>query len=291
MLRLRAVRKRYGRGKWVLSNVDLDVPGGEVLAITGRNGSGKSTLLRIIVGLARPTDGTVSGRPDVIGYLPDRFSPNERLSATAYLTHMGRIRGLATDLAAARADELIDRLALVGGSTAPLRTLSKGNAQKVALAQALLVAPRLLVLDEPWSGLDTSAHGVLGEIIGEVADAGGAVVFTDHHESMTDGHASRHYAVEDGEVALSSNQPDARVRTSAIVVLTAGTTRPLDTDWPAFDGVEEVAEDGTTVTIRVARESCDALLRTALRRGWSVDSVRHAKQGGPDRHVVEGTVR
>jgi ABC-type multidrug transport system ATPase subunit len=117
----------------------------------------------------------VSGQPEVIGYVPDRFPPNERLSAMEYLTHLGRIRDLRTSVAAARADQLLDRLALVGGKHSALRTLSKGNAQKVALAQALLMPPQLLVLDEPWSGLDVSAHGTLAAIIADVAGTGGAV--------------------------------------------------------------------------------------------------------------------
>jgi ABC-type multidrug transport system ATPase subunit len=153
LLRLKAVSKRYFHGRWVLQDVDLEIPAGEVAAIAGANGSGKSTLLRLLVGLSRPTRGTVTGQPEVIGYVPDRFPSNERLSAMEYLTHLGRIRGLSTSVAAARGDQLLDRLALAGGKHSPLRTLSKGNAQKVALAQALLVAPQLLVLDEPWSGI------------------------------------------------------------------------------------------------------------------------------------------
>ncbi len=159
------------------------------MAIAGANGSGKSTLLRLLAGLSRPTRGIASGQPEVIGYVPDRFPTNERLSAMEYLTHLGRIRDLRTRVAAARADQLLDRLALVGGKHSPLRTLSKGNVQKVALAQALLVAPQLLVLDEPWSGLDASAHRTLAAIIAEVAGCGGVVVFTDHHETISASHS------------------------------------------------------------------------------------------------------
>jgi len=279
LLRLDAVSKRYGRGRWVLRDVHLEVPPGVVTAITGGNGSGKSTLLRVLVGLSIPTRGTVSGRPQAVGYVPDRFPPNERLSAMAYLTHMGRIRGLTTEVAAARADLLMDRLALVGGKDAPLRTLSKGNAQKVAVAQALLVPPWLLVLDEPWSGLDASAHGVLGEIIGEVARAGGAVVFTDHRESITRAHASRTYAVSGGQVTLRATETAVEHQTATEVVLTShvsGKATPREADWCAAEGVLEVARYGGKVTIRVTRDRSDALLLTALRYGWSVETVGHS---------------
>ncbi|MEV4191881.1 ABC transporter ATP-binding protein [Streptomyces toxytricini] len=272
-MRLEAVGKRYGRGRWVLRDVHVEAPPGEVVAFTGGNGSGKSTLLRIAVGLSRPTRGTVAARPPVVGYVPDRFSPNERMSAAAYLTHMGRIRGLTTSGAAARAGLLLDRLALVGGRHAPLRSLSKGNAQKVALAQALLVEPGLLVLDEPWSGLDADAHGVLAEIMTEVAASGGTVVFTDHRESVTRAGATRTYTVSAGCVSLLG--PDSGWASGTDIVLTAPRRgrAPRDLVWEELDGVRTVDRDAAAVRLRVARESADALLLTALRHGWSVERV------------------
>ncbi|MFD3701129.1 ATP-binding cassette domain-containing protein [Streptomyces sp. NPDC058646] len=274
--------KRYGRGKWALRDVDVEAHAGEVVAFAGGNGSGKSTLLRIAVGLSRPTRGTVAARPPVVGYVPDRFSPNERMSAAAYLTHMGRIRGLTTSAASARVDQLLDRLALVGGKHAPLRSLSKGNAQKVALAQALLVEPGLLVLDEPWSGLDADAHGVLAEIMTEVATAGGTVVFTDHRESVTRAHATRTYAVSNGRVSLQG--PERRStgqRPTSDVVLIAGREgrAPQHVAWEQLDGVRAVSRDGTGVRMRVERDSTDALLRTALQHGWSVERVTGTTPG------------
>lgn len=276
MLRLQAVSKRYGRGDWILRDVDVEAPAGEVVAFAGGNGSGKSTLLRIAVGLSRPTAGRVAARPPVVGYVPDRFSPNERMSAVAYLTHMGRVRGLTTSVASSRAHRLLDRLALVGGKQAPLRSLSKGNAQKVALAQALLVEPGLLVLDEPWSGLDADAHGVLAEIMTEVAGAGGTVLFTDHRESVTRARATRTYLVSKGRVVLGVPEPrPSSYRPSSDVVLTRSSRGPVPSDlaWEELDGVLAVSRDVSGVRLRVTRETTDALLYTALQHGWSVERV------------------
>lgn len=286
MLRLNSVSKRYGRGKWILRDVEFEVPAGEVVAVAGSNGSGKSTLLRVLVGLSEPTSGTVSGQPEVVGYVPDRFPSNERLSAMSFLTHMGRIRGLNTEVARERADRLITRLSLVGGKHALLRTLSKGNAQKVALAQALLVPPDLLVLDEPWSGLDASTHGVLGEIIAEVARSGGSVVFTDHREAVTRAHATRLYAVSGGQVMLRpteqvSEDVAATVLTEVVLTHPLGASPP---DWDAEPGVLEAARRDDRMVIRVVRDRSDALLLSALRLGWSVESVQHGI-------VVEGHAR
>lgn len=212
--------------------------------------------------------------------MPDRFSPNGRLSAAAYLEHMGRIRGMPTRNASARADQLLDRLSLAGGKEARLHTLSKGNAQKVALAQALMVEPRLLVLDEPWSGLDASAHGVLAEIIAEVARSGGSVVFTDHRESITTAYASRTYAVRTGRVSLAAAYPGTAYPGETEIVLAypdgGGTPREPDSGAP---GVLSVTDRGAEVVVRVRREYADALLLMVLRSGWSVVEVMRAVPG------------
>jgi ABC-type multidrug transport system ATPase subunit len=300
VLRLSGVSKRYGRGPWVLANVDLDTPPGEVLAITGGNGSGKSTLLRILVGVTRPSAGTVSGRCDQVGYVPERFPRHDRLTAAAYLRHMGRIRGLSTRAAARRTDELLDRLALAGGEHTALRRLSKGNAQKVALAQAVLVQPELLVLDEPWSGLDASAHDVLAGIVRDVAAGGGAVVFTDHREAIVHANASTIYELGDGRLRhvamvaagkarnagvnaapfepIAEVAPDQVTEVVAEVVAAPGSDGMAVNagDWSAFPGVAEVADHGTAMIMTVAGERCDALLLAVLQRGWSVISVRRS---------------
>ncbi|WP_344602134.1 ABC transporter ATP-binding protein [Streptomyces glaucus] len=252
--------------------MDMEIAAGDVLAVVGGNGSGKSTLLRILVGLSRPTSGSVSGRPSHIGYVPDRFTAHDRISAISYLTHMGRIRGLSASAARARGNHLLERLSLVGGRDAPLRTLSKGNAQKVALAQALLVRPDLLVLDEPWSGLDTSAHGVLSEFIDETAAQGGAVVFTDHREAITETHAGGVYVISGGRVTLHHSRHAGDRASMVELVLTVPPTGvvPVETNWSALPGVVDSALRGGEVVLRVTREHSDAVLLTALRHRWSV---------------------
>jgi ABC-type multidrug transport system ATPase subunit len=249
-VRLRGVSKRYGpRGQPVLVDVDLDLAPGEITAITGGNGSGKSTLLRVLVGASRPSSGTVTGRPRQIGYVPERFPSDERLTARSYLAHMGRLRGLSTRDASGRARDLMEQLALAGGMDTALRRLSKGNLQKVALAQALLVPPRLLVLDEPWSGLDVSAHGALADIMAEVASDGAVVVFTDHRGSVVRTHASHIYGIAEGRISAMADAPQLITR----LVLRG--------------------PDGDRVTMSIASADADGVLLDALRRGWSVVKV------------------
>ena len=258
MIRLEGVGKRYGRGDFVLRDVDLTVEPGRVLGILGTNGSGKSTLLRIMAGVSHATTGTLTGSPR-IGYLPDRFPAGQRMGARAYLRHMARIRGL-TDLSVI--DPLLDRLALVGGPTAPLRTLSKGNAQKVGLAQAVMVRPDLLILDEPWSGLDTGTHAVLGELVAETRARGASVVFTDHRPQVVHEHADVVYLMAGGRLTAEITEPATRI-----------VLRGTGTDWAEEPGVRHVLVEGPRVVLTVAVAHADAVLLRALKDGWSVREV------------------
>lgn len=261
----------------MLSNVNMDVPEGESVSVFGANGSGKSTLLRMLSGVSRPTRGRISGFPSIIGYVPDRFPAVDAMSSIAYLTHVGRMRGLRTAAAARRGRLLLDRLELVGGVKLPIRALSKGNAQKVALSQALMVPPQLLVLDEPWSGLDAAAHGVLGEILDEVVQDGGTVIFTDHRESISRSHATLTFSLENGEVSRAEQRHRREHSQAAQVVLTdahGGRGGPRQVDWYRLEGVVAVTPTAEFVHIQVRADACDELLMIALRGGWSVAEVR-----------------
>ncbi|MFE9005522.1 ATP-binding cassette domain-containing protein [Streptomyces sp. NPDC007875] len=179
-MRLRGVGRRYGLGgPWVLRGVDLEVPPGSLTRVEGRNGSGKSTLLRLLAGIDAPSTGRITGRP-ATAYVPERFPAELPFSALGYLTHLGRIHGLSRAAAVRGAGEWLERFGADGYAGTPLAELSKGTSQKIAVAQALLAAPGLLVLDEAWTGLDQAARGVLDTAVAERVADGGAVVFVDH---------------------------------------------------------------------------------------------------------------
>lgn len=283
MLQLAEVSKRYGSGQWVLDRVDMRIPPGQSVAVIGANGSGKSTLLRVLAGVSRPTRGRVTGAPPVIGYVPDRFPAFDAMDSLAYLVHIGRIRGLRTDQARQRGQLLLERLQLVGGVRTPIRALSKGNAQKVALSQAIMLLPQLLILDEPWSGLDANAHDVLADIIGEVVRAGGSVVFTDHREAISGGYSTMAYRLENGR-ALPQDPaaPPPRVPMTSVVLADPGAEHrpPRRVDWLEIDGVAEVRNTEQEVHVRVHPAACDNLLMIALRNGWSIAEVRRDRAAG-----------
>jgi ABC-2 type transport system ATP-binding protein len=201
-MRLEAVGKRYGLWQpWIVRDVSLDVPPGRLIRLEGPNGSGKSTLLRVASGVSLPSTGRVTGRPHA-GYVPERFSGGLPFTGRDYLLHMARVHGLSGDAGRRRVDECLERLGAAGYASQPLRILSKGMCQKVAIAQALLSRPGLLVLDEAWTGLDQAARGTLDSAVLERVADGGAVLFVDHDQARLAGRISERWVLDCGRVSV-----------------------------------------------------------------------------------------
>ncbi|MGW8643771.1 ATP-binding cassette domain-containing protein [Micromonospora chalcea] len=222
-MRLDGVWFRYHRhGPWVLRQVDVAVGPGEVAVVLGRNGAGKSTLLQLTAGVLRPSRGRVADRPRVVGWVPERFPADQPFTVGAYLTAMGRVAGLSGPAADRAVRHWVERLGLARFHDVRLPRLSKGTAQKVGLAQALLRPPGLLVLDEPWEGLDAAAREAVPEIIGEVLAAGGAVLVSDHRGETVRLPGARHWSVTDGTVTEQAPPGGAAVAVVELAVPAAG---------------------------------------------------------------------
>jgi len=232
----------------VLRDLDLALAPGTVTEVVGGNGSGKSTLVRIVAGLTRPTRGRVGSRPPTVAYAPERLPARVRLTARAYVGHMARLRGLGPG----RYEALLERLALVPGVDAAVGTLSKGNSQKVALAQALAPPVDLVLLDEPGSGLDASARATLCQVVLERRDAGAAILLTTHR-------------------ALDGLVPDAMFE------LAGGALVPRPPAAVAAGPTVRIElldrRDGRRRVLDVPPERSDEVLAGALAEGWSVVSV------------------
>jgi ABC-type Mn2+/Zn2+ transport system ATPase subunit len=181
-MRLEGVGFRYsGSAPWVLRHVTLDLAAGEVVEVTGRNGTGKSTLLKLVAGVLQPGAGAVIGRPAVVGWVPEQFPTAQPHTAEGYLLAQAAVRGLSPVEARHAVDRESERLGLADFVRTPLTALSKGSAQKVGIAQAVLVRPGLLILDEPWTGLDVQSREAMPALVSDVARAGGCVLVSDHH--------------------------------------------------------------------------------------------------------------
>ncbi len=287
-MRLQAVGKRYGmRQPWVVRDVNREVAAGRLIRIEGRNGSGKSTLLRVIAGVLVPTAGRVTGRPRV-GYVPERFPPALPFSGHDYLMHLGRAHGLQGPDLAARIQECLARFGATdyAGGT-PLRHLSKGTCQKIAIGQALLARPGLLVLDEAWTGLDQAARDELDAVVAERIADGGRVVFVDHDPRRLAGLVSERWLIDRGEVTVAG-RPDqaagagAERHLPAVRIELSGASPGLASALRDLPGVHSVAEEPEGIVVRSAKAASDAVLRAALARdGTHVRSVRDETAARP----------
>ncbi|MFE6103921.1 ATP-binding cassette domain-containing protein [Streptomyces laurentii] len=267
-MRFEGVGRRYGpRGPWVLREVGMDLPAGTLTRVTGVNGTGKSTLLRLAAGLDAPGEGRITGRPARTAYVPERFPAALPLTALGYLVHLGRIQGLDRRTARRRAGEWLERFGAAAHRDARLGELSKGSSQKVAVAQALLAAPGLLVLDEAWTGLDTAARAELDRAVRERTAEGGRVLFVDHDPRRLAGEADAVWRVAAGRVTPVGHEPQ-RAGPRIHITATGGTALP--------EGLptEHVRRDGDRLTVTAEPVRSDVVVRALLDAGWHIDDLR-----------------
>ena len=247
---VRARRLRAARGVVVARDVTLAAAPGDVVAVEGPNGSGKSTLLAAAAGLL-PADGA-SVRPGSVGYAPERAGTLPRIPLQRWLLGLARTAGLDREESARRAGDLLGRLGLAHASAVSLHALSRGNAQRALVAQALLADPDLLILDEPAGGLD--ADGVT-RVAAEIQRAAGrrAVVLVARHPTAP--------------LPLPSGLT-WRLRDGGV------DTRPRDGDPHRLAaGLMEV-ETGDGAVRRVDEAGLPAMLRAALDAGLAVRRVQ-----------------
>ncbi len=254
---VRARRLRAARGVVVARDVTLAAAPGDVVAVEGPNGSGKSTLLAAAAGLL-PADGA-SVRPGSVGYAPERAGTLPRIPLQRWLLGLARTAGLDREESARRAGDLLGRLGLAHASAVSLHALSRGNAQRALVAQALLADPDLLILDEPAGGMD--ADGV-SRVAAEIQRAAGrrAVVLVARHPTAP--------------LPLPSGLT-WRLRDGGV------DTRPRDGDPHRLTaGLMEV-ETGDGAVRRVDEAGLPAVLRAALDAGLAIRRVQPALDTRP----------
>ncbi|MEU1655489.1 ATP-binding cassette domain-containing protein [Streptomyces griseofuscus] len=271
-LRLTAVGRRYGvRGPWVLRGVDLTIAPGTLTRIEGANGTGKSTLLRLLARLDAPTEGRITGRPRT-AYVPERFPSALPFTAAGYLTRLGTVHGLSRASAARAAEAWLERFGAAAYAGTPMARLSKGSSQKIAVAQALLADPELLVLDEAWTGLDADARDELERAVAERTAAGGAVVFVDHDPRRLAGAPDATYTVIEGGLKSGAGGGGPAAGALAVIVVQGGGQLPPDAA-RLVTTAEETGPGRHRLTVPASHS--DVLLRTLLATSppWHVVSV------------------
>ena len=203
---MRAARLRAARRVLVARDVELTAAAGDVVAVEGVNGAGKSTLLAAAAGLLPAGPGCL--RPPTVGYAAERADVLSRLAVRRWLIGLARTAGLSRADAAAQADELLAGLGLANAGGRSLRTLSRGNAQRAMLAQALVGPPGLIVLDEPAGGLDSDGIGRLAAQIRSVAGRSSVLLVARHPTAPLPLPAGPVWRIEDGVVTAADRAAD-----------------------------------------------------------------------------------
>ena len=246
VLEIRNLVKRFD-AVLAVDDLSFTVAPGEIFGFLGGNGAGKTTTLRMVLDIIRPTSGTIA----VLGAPPDRrvaaaigFLPEERglyagMSAIDTIVYFGRLKGLSAPLARSRGMELLERFDLAARAKSRIGDMSKGMAQKVQLATALVNDPELLMLDEPFSGLDPVNQGLLEDEILRASQRGAAVVFSTHVMQHAERLCDRLLLLKQGRKRFEGTIAEARAQLPASLTVTARA------DLAGLPGVRAAQPSGT----------------------------------------------
>jgi ABC-2 type transport system ATP-binding protein len=257
MLRVADLSKNYG-DVVALDGCTFEAPRGTLLGFLGPNGAGKTTAMRSVFGLVRPDTGTVTWEGAPIdaatrlrfGYMPEQRGLYPKMRITDQLVYFARLHGLGRDEAHEAAARWLDTLGLTDRAGDRLEDLSHGNQQRVQLAAALVHDPELLVLDEPFSGLDPFGVQSMAEILAARAAAGTAVVFSSHQLDLVDDICESVVVIHRGHVVLSGPVTDLRT-SSPYRYLDIRVVGATDGWWGSINGSDLLKADSERVQLRV----------------------------------------
>ena len=210
-LEVRNLKKVFGENE-VLHGISFTVESGSALGLLGRNGAGKTTTIRILMDVFKGNDGTIllDGKPfcprqHQIGYLPEERGLYPKKTVSEQLIYMGMLRGLTARQAKEKMKKWLERMGVAEYENRKLETLSKGNQQKVQLAQTLICDPEIIILDEPFSGLDPVNSQILKDVIKEQIQEGRLVIFSSHQMSYVEEFCEDITILNHGQVVLSGD--------------------------------------------------------------------------------------
>ena len=210
-LEVKDIAKSFG-DKQVLHGISFEVQSGRALGLLGRNGAGKTTTIRILMDVFRANSGEVlldgekfNQRKHLIGYLPEERGLYPKKKVIEQMVYLGRIRGISKSEAVANSKKWLKRLGVLEYENAKLETLSKGNQQKVQLASTLVCDPDIVILDEPFSGLDPVNSRILQDVVMELIGQNKIVIFSSHQMSYVEEFCKDIVIINKGDVVLSGD--------------------------------------------------------------------------------------
>ena len=273
VLRVDSVTKRFGE-RLALDDVSFEVPEGGLTGFVGANGSGKTTTMRIILGVLEADAGTVSmdgrdlGTADRrrFGYMPEERGLYPKMKVAEQITYLGRLHGMSTKSASDSAADLLERLGLTDRAGDTVESLSLGNQQRAQIAAALVHSPTVLVLDEPFSGLDPLAVETVVGVLKDFAASGAPVLFSSHQLDIVERLCDHLVIIAGGVVRASGGRQQLqREHDPHRYELVAHS----DVGWVrGIAGIRVVDFDGDVVTFETTdADAAQRVLREALARG------------------------
>lgn len=269
--------------KRAVDGVSFSVPTGAIFGLLGPNGAGKTTTLRMLLGIIDPSSGQriVLGhsRPieaaHRIGYLPEERGLYPSMSAREGIAFMGALRGMRLSEARREADRLLEESGLGDWAKKPIRTLSKGMAQTVQLLGTLVHDPRLIVLDEPFSGLDPFNQGKLERLIRSRAADGVTIIFSTHVIAHAERLCEQIAIIAGGKVAFNGRVDEARAKLRPIVRLR---TRASDGPWRSAIPADARNEGGEWI-FELPETGPEPLLKSLIDGGAGIETLAIERPG------------
>jgi ABC-2 type transport system ATP-binding protein len=275
MLEVRDIVKTFD-GRPVVNHVSFEVRPGEIFALLGPNGAGKTTLIRMITDILKPDSGEIVLDGSRVGgdsrrqiaYLPEERGLYRRVSPIEVLVYYGELKGLSARAARAAGLALLGRMELAEWATKQVQTLSKGMQQKVQFCTALIGEPRLLILDEPFTGLDPLNTQLFEEILAERRAAGSTVLLSTHQMNKVEELCDRALMINRGHMVLYGSVRDFRRKYADHAVVVSCDRRP-----DAVTGVHgiEPADGGWKLMLEPSA-SPNSVLRDLVASGVEIES-------------------
>ncbi|MBI1799512.1 MAG: ATP-binding cassette domain-containing protein [Candidatus Eisenbacteria bacterium] len=275
MLEVHEVTKTYD-DRAVVNAVSFDVQPGEIFALLGPNGAGKTTLIRMITDILKPDSGTITLNGAAVGgdlkrriaYLPEERGLYRRMRVTDALSYYGELKGMSRQAARSAAASLLDRVALRESANLQVQALSKGMQQKLQLCTALIGDPKLLILDEPFTGLDPINVQLFEEVLQERRAAGATVLLSTHQMNKVEQLCDRALMINRGHMVLYGEVREIRRRYAGHAVRLRASAMP-----DSAPGVTSIAEINGEHELTLASDATPAaVLRALLDRGANVES-------------------
>jgi len=285
-VRLSGVTKNYGAHRAV-DSLDLAIPKGSVYGFIGPNGSGKTTTIRMILHIIYPDQGEIEvlgsmetrASNDRIGYLPEERGMYKKMSVKRLLTYYGTLKGMTKSDARREGQRWMEQLGLEAWIDKKVEALSKGMAQKVQFISTVISAPELVILDEPFSGLDPVNLEVLRTAILELRESGSTVIFSTHDMSMAEQMCDSIFMIYRGKKVLDGTVASVRAayRADTIRLKLAGGRAMLD----GVDGIDRINDMGSMQEVRFSGDSQELLRRLMART-----AVNHFELTEPSLHNI-----